>query len=153
MKELNCVLNSWLAEQGFETTVRGEEDAFGYYSMSDTISYALSMRETAIVSWENLMIELNCPVLMNQFYTAFLHELGHAETLHWLTEEEELFSETEEARLAEEEDVLAADYEYYHLPREIIATRWAMEYISNHLEAVRKLVELTAPLLNNMTNY
>ena len=153
MKELNQALNSWLEKYGFDTVVEGMEPSFGYYYNRDSIVYTLSMRESAIKSWSLLMEEMDCPFVINQFYTSFLHELGHAQTLDLLTEEEEQFSKNEEIRLSQLDDIVQADYEYYHLPREIIATEWAMNFMRENENAIKELVETTAPILDTITAY
>ena len=147
---LNMLLSNWLRKYGFETSVCGQEESFGYYEISDTIAYTLTMRQTAIDSWERLMEEQDCPIKVNQFYTSFLHELGHAETLHWVSEEERAYCEDREIQLANMADISRADFLYYHLPREIIATQWAMRYMRENIEAIRELVETTAPLLEQL---
>ena len=153
MKELNQALNSWLEKYGFDTVAEGIEPSFGYYYNRNSIVYTLSIRESAIKSWNLLMEEMNCPFVINQFYTSFLHELGHAQTLDLLTEEEEQFSENEEIRLSQLDDIVQADYEYYHLPREIIATEWAMNFMRENENAIKELVETTAPILDAIATH
>ena len=151
MLKLNQALSSWLEKYGFDTVVEGVEESFGYYYSRDSIVYALSIRESAIKSWGLLMEEMDCPFIINQFYTSFLHELGHAQTLDLLSEEEEQFSNDEEIRLSQLDDLLQADYEYYHLPREIIATEWAINFMRENKEAIHDLVVTTAPLLEQIS--
>jgi hypothetical protein len=141
-------LNEWLEKYGFETRVRGlNTDGFFYYWCSDVIEYTFHLPQQAIDSWDLLMDELELPYNIGQFFTSFLHELGHAETLCEFSEEELESDENESHRLAMLLPSIENDMAYYHLPTEMAATRWAIDYIIAYPERVKELVEKISPLV------
>ena len=88
IKKINRSFNRWLKKYGFETRVRGVDTDFFYYHNDDTIGYSFFYPEASVDSWINILNELGCNYSIGVFYSAWLHELGHAQTFHIMNEEE-----------------------------------------------------------------
>ena len=140
---INIAFNHWLKKYGFEARVRGvDEDFFWYHN--NTISYSFFFPVDASENWSRLMEELGCNYSIDEFYTAFLHELGHSHT-YWDFEEEELDEYYDILKLMDKEPSSFAEsihYIYTHLPVEYEASRWAVNYINTYPERVKELVDL-----------
>lgn len=140
---INIAFNHWLKKYSFEARVRGvDEDFFWYHN--NTISYSFFFPVEATENWSRLMEELGCNYVLDEFYTAFLHELGHSHT-YWDFEEEELDEYYDILKLMDEEPSSFAEsihYTYTHLPVEYEASRWAVNYINTYPERVKELVDL-----------
>lgn len=152
-KNLDIALTKWLEKYGFEDVyIIGLKSDFGYYASNCGISYSLLSTDTITKSWEHLMRELKCPYYIDPFYTSFLHELGHDQTLHLLEEDEIAYTEDAEKYLCntEEVDIFEANMIYYHLPREIIATEWAIDFIKINPDAVKELIDTTQPAIKEL---
>lgn len=72
---------------------------------------------------------------------AFLHELGHAQTLNYFSDLELKFFE-----LAKESIDSESEYDrfvhYWSLPDEFAANMWAINFINEHKDAVDKLCQI-----------
>ena len=130
-EKINEALREWLWSNGFtEVDIYGLENYCFYDVDEHYIGYSLLESEKNICTWNKFFIEeLDCPVEMDIFYTSFLHELGHAMTWDFLTEEEQNFPIEG-----------LSNEEYFHLPKEIAASNWAIEFIRTNLPAVEDLV-------------
>lgn len=140
---IDIAFNHWLKKYGFNARVRGvDEDFFWYHD--NTISYSFFFPAVAAENWTRLMEELNCEYAIDEFYSAFLHELGHSHT-YWNFDDEELDEYYETLELMNKEPSSFAEgieYVYTHLPVEYEASRWAVNYINSYPERVKELVDL-----------
>lgn len=144
---IDIALTRWLKKYEFDDVyVIGLQSSFYYNPQNNGIAYALLSTDPAAEAWERLMEELKCPYRIDNFYTSFLHELGHDQTLHLLDEDEIRESEDTTQYLKKDEslDEFEANMIYFHLPREIIATQWAVDFISHNAAAVKELVDTTS---------
>lgn len=145
VEDINKALNKWLADNGFETRVRGLEEDFFWYINDNTISYALVCSEASTKAWNNLLGELNCHYDIDVFYSSFLHEVFHGETYHTLDETDLDISDTMKMIINDDPDFFDDIYDiYFHLPIEIVATQAAVDFINNYPEKVQQLVETTS---------
>lgn len=142
LDNITTVLNNWLIKNKFDARVHGLDTDFFWYH-DDTIGYTLTATEESATEWNILLNELGCNLKLDTFFTAFLHELGHSETYYTFTEEE--ISEQEELKDLISEDpssfALTPHQAYFHLPVELAATQWAVNFINNNHDKVKELVD------------
>ena len=106
---------------------------FCYHTATNSISIALFVTEEADRSF-NDFIKTEFPKIdASLFIWSFLHELGHHETEDDFEDEE--FDEY--MRRTSSKDI--TNEEYYHLPIEYAATRWAGDYIQSHADEIARL--------------
>lgn len=128
-------LKTWLTEHGFDCDVENGE-VFEYDWVQEKI-YCGALPENDFNAWNELMVELGLNVKISNEAMAFLHELGHFITYDDFLDDE--FDDTDLIKgMLGIAPITKASYEiYYHLPVEIAATEWAVNYInSNPEEAV-----------------
>ena len=133
---VNDAFNYWLEKNGFEARVFGLENAFAWNPYKDLIYYSVVMSEQADLMFYEYVDELGLKYEIDNFWLAFLHELGHSET--WCFVEEEDYDIPKNI----------TDYEYYRLPRESIATEWAVRFINEHADLVRDLTRIVGPVID-----
>lgn len=104
---------------------------FFYDPEEDDITYAFVVSEVNDKMFMNCVhsIEpnLNCDI----FLLSLLHEVGHHFTWEDLTAEEQAYTPDGE--------------EYYYSPKEIVATKWAVDYIYNNTNLVKAFWEELQP--------
>lgn len=136
------ILNNWLIKNNFSARIRGFEEDFGWYHSDNTIVISVLYTEKEEKRWLNFLEEFEPMYDVPVFVSAFLHELGHSETYYDLNDE--IIDEDEETKrlLEEEPNTFECDiYDlYYHLPMEIVATKWAINYMNTHFKQVKDLV-------------
>ena len=139
---INNAFNTWLEKYGFSVRVYGMSYDFGYYSDEREIVWSVLYDQEVEDMWDAFLDRMGLGYMLHHFWTSFLHEVGHDETL-WMLSAEELAYCAERAKVCSE-------LEYFELSREIIATKWAIDFIHNNIEAVRELVATVGPLVANM---
>lgn len=138
---INNAFNSWLEKYGFSARVYGLDNEFLYFPEDDEITYSFVYVQEVEKSWEQFFLDLGCRYELSSFWTSFFHELGHSETISQLTKDELEYS----AQRA----VVANNAEYFELPREFIATKWAVNFINNEIDKVEELIDLLNPIIRN----
>ena len=134
-KQINEVLNKFLADNDFDCTAEMAND-FAYYWKEEIITYSLVVSERM----DNLFLDfarknglkINCGI----FLLSFFHELGHHLTIDDLEEEEEEECEAIKEALTDSD---ADCYKYFSLLDEWLATSWAIDYINNNIELIKQL--------------
>ena len=139
---INNAFNTWLEKYGFSVRVYGMSYDFGYYSDEREIVWSVLYDQEVEDMWDAFLDRMGLGYMLHHFWTSFLHEVGHDETL-WMLSAEELTYCAERAKVCSE-------LEYFELSREIIATKWAIDFIHNNIEAVRELVATVGPLVADM---
>ena len=138
-QDITNILNDFLAP--FDCTAFLGTD-FGYYTESNTIEYALFVKDENADSFLEYAQSLFTNIHTNIFIWSFLHELGHHET------EDDFEDEEWDEYISRINKEISCE-EYYSLPIEHAATAWAGEYIQSHVEEVAKLnTELTIAIDN-----
>ena len=137
--ELLEVFNSWLEDNGFSTRVGDIEEDFGYYSGIDEIAITFVNAVEADAAWRIWTQSLGFPPELDVFWTSFLHELGHAETI-WM------FGKADWEKYARD-IVYASHEEYFNLPIERTATEWALNFVQEKTEAVVELIAAARPAI------
>jgi hypothetical protein len=141
---INDAFNSWLEKYNFSARVYGMDYEFGYYPEENDITYSFLYIQEVENHWNEFVASLGCRYEMSHFWTSFFHELGHSETMHLLTKEELDYSASRA--------VVANNAEYFELPREIIATKWAVNFINNEIDKVMELINMLRPLMEEIIN-
>jgi hypothetical protein len=137
---IDAVLNDFA--KNFGVTVRFGAD-FAYWYEKDEIEYSLIMPEDASIYFMDNFNRLAPDLKCDQFLASFLHEIGHVETFHLLSDIEECFCRDSKDRISRqftdfitEEEDRALHQEYFDLPDEYEATMWAINYMRENTEKV-----------------
>lgn len=141
LDKIDNALNAWLIKYGFTARIAGVQEDFYWYH-NDTISYSFFFAEDAVEPWANLLNELKCNFILDTFYSVFLHELGHSVTYDKLSRQDVEYSD--DIKLAIAADPASFDNPrdvYWHLPVEIEATKWAVNFINSYPDRVKELVD------------
>ena len=139
---INDAFNAWLEKYGFSVRVYGMDYEFAYYRDERDITWSVLYDQETEAMWDAFLERMGLAYMLHHFWTSFLHEVGHDETMYLLTAEEIAYC-AERAKVCS----LA---EYFELSREIIATKWAIDFIHNNIVAVRELVATVGPLVADM---
>lgn len=136
---VNDAFNAWLEKYGFSVRVYGMDYEFSYYADEHDITWSVLFDQETENMWNAFLVTLGLRYDLHHFWTSFLHEVGHDETMYLLT--------AEEIAYCAERAKVCSNAEYFELSREIIATKWAIDFIHNNIEAVRELVATVGPLV------
>lgn len=129
--------NDWLRKYEFAARVESLELDFGFYRSENSIAISFTVSEDADTHWRSWTKSLGFPPELDLFWTSFLHELGHSETIY------EMDKQTlDECALIE---IFGTIQEYLEMPREIAATLWARDFCVQNPEAVHELVDTVRP--------
>jgi len=146
-KEITTYITKWLHKNGFECNAEIGTD-FSFWSDTDTISCALVINDTHMNLFQKVADELGIEYTCDNFLLSFFHELGHFETLDEINERTYKASQRKKAKLETKEVYTEKDYmTYYHLPEEIIATQWAVDFINENPNKVAKFWNGLQPLI------
>lgn len=139
-KMINDVLNEFLAN--FECHAELGSD-FCYWQSSNLIWYTPAIIDKDAKYFMEYWHSLAPEITINPFLASLLHEVGHNETLHWLTEEEVHYCEDEKVEISWRLDVCTSTeeqknyyFQYFTLPDEKEATDWAIDYVRNHTQQI-----------------
>ena len=140
---IDIAFNHWLKKHGFSARIYGADTDFFWYH-NDTISYSFFFGEASLNNWNLLLEELGCNYDIDPFYSAFLHELGHSNTYRTFPTTIIRECERKHREICRNPNACVPnpEYAYTHLPVEYEATRWAVNFINEHPDAVLELVEL-----------
>lgn len=141
LDKIDNALNAWLEKHHFKSRIRGVDSDFFWYH-DNTIGYSFFFPEEAVTPWTELLNELGCNLIIDTFYSVFLHEVFHGET-YWDIPEDIRDECDEEKEIMINDPGSFADlyWSYYHLPVEFEATAAAVKFMNTHLEAIEELVE------------
>ena len=125
--KIDTIMDNLLEAHGFTAVSSGLEEEFGWYSNEDSIAYSLLVCEPNDSAFNHIFFDyLGCKYDVGTFWASWFHELGHSET----------FWSISDTNWRDVPDTLE---EYLVCPREIIASKWAVEYINTHIEDVKEL--------------
>lgn len=137
-KNIDRVLNRFLADNDFECDVMMDTD-FAYYYGCSLITYSLVVSEKMDRMFLDFAKSNGLSVDCGIFLLSFFHELGHHETMDLLEDEDcEYSKEIKETLNGDSEEDCKI---YFALPDEIEATLWAIDFINSNLEMVEKLAK------------
>lgn len=80
---------------------------------------------------------------------AFLHELGHANTLKHFNIEQLAFFQFAK-KMIDQNDEKKAMFDYWEVPDEWAANDWAIHFINEHIDAVQELIAAYADAWNKL---
>ena len=133
---LNKVVNDFTAQFGVTAELGPEFQAF---CDNNHINFAINYDEEDgqyfLADVEKRYPEIEADI----FIWCLLHEIGHCRTEHlWSAEEAEYFEyQKEQLACNIEDDQLRNDW-YHAVPDEFFATKWAGDYMMEHIEEVAK---------------
>ena len=152
VKELDKVLNEFVNPFGAHVEFGSD---FIYWVEEKTIEYSLIMpeqgRDYFMENFRVLAPDIQC----DPFLASFMHELGHHMTNDLFDDNDETYNYETRQYLAkalnDKTDSEEKLYEqYFNLPDEMAATRWAIEYIREHSE---KVAEFWNKVQNAIMNF
>lgn len=149
-EKITQALNNWLKKYNFDVRVDYMGSDFQWEWDENLIIYSFLATEDTITTWNEFLDELGCEYVIDQFFSSFLHEVGHSIT-YWDFDEEELdeyFDTVAWIQVSNESSFAEGSLKtYFNLPVEITATRWAVKFINENPEAVSELVNAVQPLI------
>ena len=149
-EKITEALNDWLKKYNFDVCVDYMGSNFQWEWDENLIIYSFLASENTVKVWNEFLDELGCNYIIDQFFSAFLHEVGHSIT-YWDFEEDELDEYFDDVAWIQESDESSFSEgslrTYFNLPVEIAATRWAVRFINDNADAVRELVDSVQPLI------
>ena len=113
---------------------------FAYDPVSDTVFWTLVVSEQNDKDFHDFFYSLGCKVEADVFILSILHEIGHSQTLRYLSDEEYNYSQDRKAEKL-------SNYEYFNLPDEIEATKWAVNYLNENADKVEAFWNELQPLI------
>lgn len=146
IRKLNKALATAFGSFGIDKfTMNGD---WAFYPDENKITYSLIENKLEDV-WFNEFVKKRFGYkVKNTFMITVLHEIGHKMTLDDIYEsdavyefcinEKERIEESMEAAKSEKE-CKKLEFQYFSLPDEIIATKWAVDYMREHEEEVNMI--------------
>lgn len=133
---INEVLNTYFSAHDFNVSAEMGTD-FCYWYEEEIVDYTLVVSERM----DNLFLDFarrnGLKVDCGIFILSLFHEVGHSLTL-------EFFKDRDRNK-----DNLPPE-KYFNLPEEKAATLWAIDYINNHVEELKKLSEDLKPAIEEV---
>lgn len=149
VEKVNQVVEDFVAQFGCGA-IMGDE--FGYLYGRSIVEWSLLIGREVDEFFYSFVTKEFPDAFTNLFVWSLLHEVGHHETIDmWSKEEQKEFDSIKEEldKRYQEEDSREACFEYFNLPDEYEATRWAAEYIQSHeLELIDFTKKMRAAVKN-----
>ena len=147
-------LRGWLRKNNLWNVKHFALDrGFGYCELlNHTLYIGVEEEKPEIQQWfiefleENGLLweEIPVPIL------AFLHEVGHSETLPYFNKEDNFAFYVNKMAFKGKWDRQTA-FDYWSVPDEFAANTWLIEFVNNHIDAVIELINLYADNWNNLS--
>lgn len=144
--KLNKALAVAFGEFGIDKFVMNGD--WAYYPEDNKITYSLIDNKIEDI-WFNEFVKKRFGYkVKNTFMITVLHEIGHKMTLDDIYESDAVykFCEAEKERISKdmenaksEKESKKLEFQYFALPDEIIATKWAVDYIKEHEEELEEI--------------
>lgn len=143
IKKLNRVVKKALEPFGIDNTYLWED--FEYRFENNAVGFSLATVSTD--EWFNEFVEKTFNyTVTNTFIISVLHEIGHAETENFITDEiynKCIIEKIKINKALETENNLkkikALEFKYFDLPDEYEATAWAVEYAREHEQELAEM--------------
>lgn len=145
-------VEKWLSENGYEVGIEVTTN-FAYNRIDNQICFGVVNNEKVGKWFSEYMIKKGCnyakdipwPVL------AFIHELGHFNTIDQFSEEELiLFSFMKESKTKMKKK--SSMFSYWSMPDEDAANTWAVHFLNEQKDKLIELCELLATEWENLVN-
>lgn len=132
VERIEKIINDWLLFHEFEATAEVALDFEYVYTDSLIRVSFFSSRDDNL--FRDYFYELGLRYDVDIFLMAFLHELGHAETIEDISESDYQYSIKQKEEISNHyySDELVRQYQ--RLPDEHAASAWAVNYINSHAE-------------------
>ena len=133
-ERINKILNKYLEK--FDLTANLDTD-FAYYYYKNMVTYSFVVSEKYDIMFKkvcNRIAKRN--IEADIFLLSLFHEIGHAETIEDLSDEE-IYSSTAVKEKVSEGAV--DEKEYFYAPDEYVATQWGIKYIQEHDKEISEL--------------
>lgn len=119
------------------------DDGYGYNFESDIIYLGRKLpSEASAFSIKRAMRLVGYEIPSNLEAFAFLHEIGHYQTLPTFTEEELDEDSNKRNRIQRDMMMGGNGNDYYYLQTEIEASRWACEFVENEPEKTAQIIKI-----------
>ena len=113
---------------------------FAFLNDTDTVLWTLATGKTSAEKFAKFFEDCGCNVKADIFLYSILHEIGHSQTMEQISEMDWNYSQ-------DMKQTELTDEEYFNLPDEIAATKWAVDYLNNNTEDVKAFWDTFVPLL------
>ena len=142
-ERINKILNKYLEK--FDLTANLDTDC-AYYYYKNMVTYSFVVSEKYDIMFKNVCNKIaKRNIEADIFLLSLFHEIGHAETIEDLSDEE-IYSSTIVKEKVSEGAI--DEKEYFYAPDEYIATQWGVKYIQEHNKEIADLwVELQSAIL------
>lgn len=141
--EINNYIDNYVSEWGLTSQL---DTDFAYDPVEDIVYWSVVVSEKNSEDFKEFFESLGCVVKADVFIYSLFHEIGHSQTLEYVSEEDYNYSWDRKA------DPEITNYEYFRLPNEIVATQWAVDYINNNAEEIEEFWNGLQPLLMKFYN-
>ena len=133
-ERINKILNKYLEK--FDLTAMLDTE-FAYYYSKNIVTYSFFVLE----KYDTMFKKVCDKIAKNNmnadiFLLSLFHEIGHAETIEDLSDEE-IYSSTVVKEKVSEGAI--DEKEYFYAPDEYIATQWGIKYIQEHDKEITEL--------------
>lgn len=143
--KLNKAVSAPFKQFGIEEVLLS--DTYSYYRGSSIITYKIT--EDIEDKWFSEFIEQKFNISIgNQFIISLFHEIGHHMTDDDIPDDIYFFCNDSKANIVEnmtdEDDLDTLKFwedQYFNLPDEMLATTWAVDYITKHPKKVKKIAK------------
>ena len=142
-KVLNKAITKELSAFGIKKAVCGDE--YAYYYDKKAVSYKITEGCSEDLCFSEFLKERFDYDDKYPFVMSLLHEVGHHKANDDIVGEVYDFCLAEKKRIQEEmltavgEESKKLEWQYFNLPDEIMATKWAVEYAKAHPKKVKKM--------------
>lgn len=137
IEKINDVITDFLVP--FECTCSMGLDFSYYYGISE-ITWSLFTTETTDITFTEFVEKEFPDITADIFLWSLLHELGHHETCDsWVEKDQLKFDAKKEELENSTEDYAKSCIDYYYIPDEYEATKWAADYMEEHIEEISEL--------------
>lgn len=135
--EITNIIDEFLNPFGCTSTMWLD---FSYYYESNLITWSLLVSDTTDNTFKQFVEKEFSYITADLFLWSLLHELGHHETCDYWSEEEQIkFDEQKDKLENSTEDYAKSCIEYYYIQDEYEATKWAADYMEEHIEKISEL--------------
>ena len=135
ISELDKIINDFLLDNNFDCSAKFGSD-FAYWYKNSEIEYSLLVSERLDNMFKEFAESIGLKINCGNFLLSFFHELGHHNTLDFL--DDDLYKESQLIKSNLNSEIDEDCKKYFELYDEIEATKWAIGYINNNEEKIKK---------------
>ena len=135
ISELDKIINDFLLDNNFDCSAKFGSD-FAYWYENSEIEYSLLVSERLDNMFKEFAESIGLKINCGNFLLSFFHELGHHNTLDFL--DDDLYEESQLIKSNLNSEIDEDCKKYFELYDEIEATKWAISYINNNEEKIKK---------------